>query len=152
MPRRILFVCELNTGRSPMAAALFAALCAERGLRDVVADSAGLSARDGDPLPAPVLTALAEAGLKPEYALSKPLTPKLAMSAELVVTMSPVYRDRVVERLPWLRLKVVPLLAFAGQRDQEVADPFGGGLEAYRNCLRQMRPALEALAAEVAEG
>jgi protein-tyrosine-phosphatase len=54
MPRLILFVCEVNTGRSPMAAALFAALCAQRGLHDVTADSAGLTARAGELVPAPV--------------------------------------------------------------------------------------------------
>jgi protein-tyrosine-phosphatase len=46
----------------------------------------------------------------------------------------------------------VPLLGFAGERDREVTDPFGGGTQAYRDCLRQMQPALEALVEELAEG
>jgi len=135
-----------------MAAALCAARCAQRGLRDVTAECAGLTAREGEPLPPPVLQALNEAGLTPLHTGSRRLTPKMAVGAELVITMSPAHRDRVVERLPWIRLKVVPLLGFIGDREGEVPDPFGGGLEAYRACLRGMRPAIEALLDELTQG
>jgi protein-tyrosine phosphatase len=150
MPKLILFVCEVNTGRSPMAAALFTAVCAQRGLGDVVADSAGLTAREGELVPAPVQQALAEVGVPLLRLKSKRLTPKLALAAELVVTLASEHRERLVELMPRLRLKTVMLMAFAGEKDREVPDPFGGGLEAYRACLRQMRPALEALADELA--
>lgn len=150
MSRLILFVCEVNTGRSAMAAAAFAVLCAQRGLRDVVVDSAGLTAREGELVPAPVQQALAEVGVPLLRLKSKRLTPKLALAAELVVTLASEHRERLVELMPRLRLKTVMLMAFAGEKDREVPDPFGGGLEAYRACLRQMRPALEALADELA--
>ena len=150
MARLILFVCEVNTGRSPMAAALFAALCAARGLRDIEVDCAGLTAREGDPIPAPVRQALEEAGAPLLRLKSKRLTPKLALAAELVITMATEHRERLVELMPRLRLKTVMLTAFVGEKDREIPDPFGGGLEAYRATVRQMRPALEALADEVA--
>ena len=133
-----------------MAAALFTAVCAQRGLRDLVADSAGLTARAGELIPAPVQQALAEVGVSLLRLKSKALTPKLALAADLVVTMATEHRERLVELMPRLRLKTVMLMAFAGERDREVPDPFGGGVEAYRACLRQMRPAMEALVAELA--
>jgi protein-tyrosine phosphatase len=68
-----------------------------------------------------------------------------------VVTLTNEHRERLVDLLPRLRLKTVMLLAFVGQKDQEVPDPFGGGLEAYRACLRQMRPAVAALVDNLAE-
>lgn len=150
MARLILFVCEVNTGRSPMAAALCAAACAERGLREVTVDSAGLTARPGEPIPAPVRQALSEAGAPLLRMQSKCLTPKLALGAELIVTMASEHRERLVELMPRLRLKTVSLLAFVGEKDRDVPDPFGGGLEAYRACVRQMRPAIAALVAELA--
>lgn len=153
MPRLILFVCEVNTGRSPMAAALFTAVCAQRARGDLVADCAGLTARDGDLIPAPVQQALAEAGAPLLRLKSKRLTPKLALAAELVVTLATEHRERLVELMPRLRLKTAMLTAFLGERDREIPDPFGGGLEAYRACVRQMRPAIEALVDELtAEG
>ncbi len=153
MPKLILFVCEVNTGRSPMAAALFDAVCAQRGRHDLVADSAGLTAREGELIPAPVQQALAEALVPLMRRKSNALTRKLALAAHLVVTLASEHRERLVELMPRLRLKTVMLMAFTGDKDREVPDPFGGGLEAYRVCLRQMRPAIEALVDElIAEG
>jgi protein-tyrosine phosphatase len=116
----------------------------------VEADCAGLTAREGDLIPAPVRQALDEAGAPLLRLKSKRLTPKLALAADLVVTLASEHRERLVELMPRLRLKTVMLTAFLGERDREIPDPFGGGLEAYRTCVRQMRPALEALADEVA--
>jgi len=124
MPRRILFVCEVNTGRSPMAAALFAALCAQRGLHDVEVDCAGLTAREGEPIPPPSCRPWPRRGpaVAPE---EQAPDPKLALTAELIVTMTPEHRERLVELMPRLRLKAVMLTAFVGDRDHGIPDPFG---------------------------
>ena len=61
---RVLFVCAGNTCRSPMAEALLRHRLTEAGIADrVIVDSAGASARPGDPVNPAALQVLAAAGI-----------------------------------------------------------------------------------------
>lgn len=150
--KQVLFVCSGNTSRSAMAAACFTAICAQRGLRGVSAESAGLNSPEGAPIAPEAVAALAEQQILPARLGSRRLTPKMVLSADLIVAMTSQHRDRIVEWFPRVRLRTVTLMAFAESDDQQVPDPAGGGLEAYRACLEHMRPALATIADELAEG
>ncbi|MDR5709988.1 MAG: low molecular weight protein-tyrosine-phosphatase [Armatimonadota bacterium] len=64
---RILFVCTANMARSPMAEAIFRALCAEAEMACQV-DSAGtMDYRVGDPPPPPTLAVLKRHGLRTDH-------------------------------------------------------------------------------------
>lgn len=145
MATRILFVCSGNAARSPMAAALCAALARERGRSDVETASAGVTAREGAPVSPEAIAALAELGIELERRRTRRLSAKLLHTADLIVSMTTQQRDQIVRRFPTVRLRTVPLMSFVEGGDTQVADPHGGDLEAYRACLRQLRPALEAL-------
>lgn len=129
----VLFVCSGNTCRSPMAQALFQALCARRGL-PYTADSAGLYARDGAAASDGAFYAMKERGLSLARHVAQPLTCTLASSARLVIVMGEPYRQTVLERCPWARV-----VAF----NPPIADPFGSDLAQYRETADELDSRLD---------
>jgi protein-tyrosine phosphatase len=86
---RVLVVCTANVARSP----LFAAMLAERLGEDVEVVSAGTRARAGDPAAEASQRLAGARGLDLSSHRSRPVTPDLVRSAELVLTMSERQRD-----------------------------------------------------------
>jgi len=145
----ILFLCTGNTCRSPMAAALFAMRCTARGVNFSVG-SAGLSAWPGVPAEPNAIAAAAERGadyhpnetavssgppdLTPHRA--RQATPSMLEQADFVVCLAASHARHIVPFVPREKLRVL-----AGG----IADPYGGDLETYRACVRQIDEALLAL-------
>ena len=136
-PVRILFVCTGNTCRSPMAAALFNAAGPVRAR----AESAGLAARDGEPMSSRAREVLAELGIAAADFRSRRITDAAATAADLIVGLTAAHCREIVRKFPQCADKTIPLAA-----DGDVPDPFGGDAAVYRRCLEQMRPAVLRLA------
>ena len=142
--RRILFVCTGNTCRSPMAAALMhdAQRPREQGESEpalaVIAESAGLMARDGDPITPTAVQALEQAGVvacrENDYPAHRArlVTREMIEAADSVVGITSRHALELIMRFPEHAAKITafPL---------EIADPYGGDLELYRECLAQLR-------------
>lgn len=150
-PRRVLFVCTGNTCRSPMAAALYndmvrrevCSACAEDA-NSCVAFSAGLYANDGEPISADAVTALREAHVSPmlgnDYTAHRARTVTRAMieAADEVIAISGSHAMELMMRFPEYvgRIKTLAM---------NISDPYGRGIEAYRECLMQLRCCLQIL-------
>lgn len=123
--RLILFVCSGNNCRSAMAERL-AMLEASRRLgvsverlraRGFVFASAGLTAKDGEEMEAVAIAALVRAGAPASVHRSQSVTPELVARAEVVICLTPEYRQRVLEMAPWAVARV------------HLLDPAGGAVE-----------------------
>ena len=143
---RILFVCTGNTCRSPMAAGIARAVAAERGLSDVVVESAGAGANPfppGVPMPeigasdGALLVAL-EHGIDLGGHRAQPLTRELIESADLVLAMGDRHLARIGELGGMGKSFLLTDFASNGGHARGVADPFGGDLAAYRGTFREL--------------
>jgi len=133
---KVLFACLGNTCRSPMAEALFRAALAQRGLHGIAVDSAGISCQGGRAAPEAV-QAMRQYGIDINFRPAKQLDGALMRSSDLVLTMTAGQKQYLLEELPEYEDIVFTLGEFCGT-DEEVADPYCMGQEAYMLCARQL--------------
>lgn len=133
-PFRLLFVCTGNTCRSPMAEAIARERVEERGWSHVEVASAGVAAFPGSPASDGAVRIAEARGLDLSGHGSTALTPEVADSADLILTMTSSHLMRVVELGAGERAAVIT--SFADGADDAtdlsgVPDPVGGPDEEY---------------------
>ena len=129
--KRILIVCQGNTCRSPMAAAI------ARSLLDPMAEvqSAGIETADGLPPTNHALLVMKEMGLDLSGHRSRSVRRQDLASFDLIIGMTP---------------QVVSQLCAMGADSKKIAglnvsDPYGKGLEVYRATAKEISGELKRL-------
>lgn len=148
--RSILFVCDVNTCRSPMAEAMLKRLLASQGVRDgyIHVASGGIApyAREGGAvsLDAKLLMKEERADGFLDGFRSRDLNRHLDMvsGADLILTMTRPQRDKVRAMPEAKGIQVYTLKEFSGESG-DIEDPSGGGAEAYLACKEEIRRCLE---------
>jgi protein-tyrosine phosphatase len=151
---RILYVCTANQCRSPIAERLARTL-------GVDAESAGVRAVINRPMVPYAAIALKELGGHPEEFLSRQLTAEMISDADLVLTMTHLQRDQVLELNPLSMRKTFTMVEAArlahlddvttvsgmaaarpyspATSDEDITDPMGRELDAFRATAEQIR-------------
>lgn len=132
---KILFVCSGNTCRSPMALGIFRQMVARAGLEgQVLCQSAGLSAVEGEPASENAILACQELGVDLTAHRARRVSGEEIPVWDVFFTMSQTHGY---------------ILGQAGAPPEKVyipgtiADPYGQDLAAYRACRDRLREELE---------
>ncbi len=121
-----------------MAEALFNDLADERGLA-FAAESAGVAAREGYDMAPHAREAVAEIGAVAGGHSSRRTTKGILDSADLVLVMGKRHAAEVERILGPDSGKIHLLSRYAGEKsDEEIPDPYGMTLFAYRASARQL--------------
>ncbi|CAI8272325.1 MAG: Protein-arginine-phosphatase [Opitutia bacterium UBA7350] len=144
----IIVLCTGNICRSPMGERLLQnALAAENApLNKIKVLSAGIAAWPGDPASPNAVEALAKINIQMKQHASQPLSHALLEKAFLVLGMTPSHLQ-ALEAFPETKPKRAHLFReFIGaDADEEIPDPYGQNLEAYRACLDSMAEAIPSI-------
>lgn len=141
-PRIVLYVCRGNVIRSPMAEAILRRALVDGGPDGVLATSAGLYARRGQPADPRAIDAARSFGLSLEEHRARPLTDKLVAGADIIVPMDSFIEADLFGRYPQARDRIRPFReARASRRPRavEILDPYEGDLEDVRRCYGRLR-------------
>lgn len=139
--RQVLFVCQGNTCRSPMAEALFNDRFGDTGWRAV---SAGLSAFPGWPVSEHTVQVLHEFGIDARGMTSKPFNRRMLSKVDLVVTMTTMQREWLRRAVPEQKEKIISM-ADVSERSHNIADPYGETIVSYRRVRDELIGILEDL-------
>lgn len=147
--RFITFVCTGNTCRSPMAEYLMrAALVKENDpvLNDLLCQSAGLAASNGDAATRNAEIVLAELDIDLSPHRSRTLTQKIIDESFAIFCMTPTHKEaienyfRVGTPHLFLLRELIP-----NNTSKDLPDPFGGNVEQYRHCRDAIAEAIPSI-------
>ena len=151
---KVLFVCDGNICRSPLAAAYLKERASRLGLDNLAVDSVGLLGIEGAPA-APFSIALAsDAGLDLTGHRSRGVTPADVQSADLVLVMTTTQLETLARRFPTGGPRRLLLRAFEhGETPRAnppgLDDPVRGPIEGYRRAFAIMRTCVDHLASHL---
>jgi protein-tyrosine phosphatase len=129
----ILFVCEGNISRSPLAEWL-----ANHTLDGVRAESAGILKLEGRPMAAHSLTILRELGIDASSHQSRNVGAIDGGAFDVVVAL----QEHIATRLP-AEYGITPDVVW------DISDPYGTGIDGYRVAYAQIEASLRKLAQKI---
>jgi protein-tyrosine phosphatase len=139
---RLLVLCEANICRSPLAAHLL------HDLTDLRIDSAGLTAREGDPADSVYVDMAQTLELDLTEHRSKPVNRELLTEADLILVMTGGHKRRLSERHPQFSGKIM-LLGQWIDGGTPISDPHRKSVDAYQQVFKQIRDACDRWAAKL---
>nr|MDO8063775.1 hypothetical protein [Candidatus Freyrarchaeum guaymaensis] len=150
---RVLFVCDANTFRSPLAEFMLKRMLSDRGVDGVEVYSGGVAshARDGCMISQDVILMLREEGVTvPEAPFSRDLKRhrELLREADLILTMTAEQKRNVLD-MDDVKGRVYTLKEYVGE-EGDIVDPRELGEEYYPRCKEEIKRCLEKLADKLA--
>jgi protein-tyrosine phosphatase len=150
--KHVLFVCTANRCRSVMAEWGFRDFAKRRELWHVTVSSAGMVAPHGAPPTETALEVLSERGIDASGHGARLLDRSMVDEANVVLGMTRAHVRAIASLAPGVEEKTFLLGEFsADDGDSEVDDPFGLGIEDYRECFNSIESCFAGLA-EYLEG
>lgn len=145
---RVICICSGNICRTPMAVSLLREAFIGRNQSAVVI-SAGTLGLQGRRAAEFARIAMAEKGERwarhTDEHRSQGISPSLLNMADYILIMSPTHARFLEANTPQVLSRVVPVWNFSGQTPplDEIADPVGKDLQAFRACRDLLEECLE---------
>ena len=144
----ILFVCTGNSCRSVMAEYLLRDMVQDRP--EIEVESAGTGVFLHAAASSETLRVLRQEGLDASAHQSQPVTNVLLQKSDLILVMTAVHRQQIVDRLPSVANRVYLLREFTGEpvsvaASLDIPDPMGRPAQAYEESLLMIKEAVAKL-------
>ena len=147
---KILFVCTANICRSALAEVVLKKMVSEKGLSDIVVESAGVRNYEGRSRDEVMADLAFEAGyVMGGYA--RYASPQVLESADLIICMQNYHVVELQKRLPydrWNRIRRFNEICFGKQTD--LIDPTGDTNHVYQYVFERILKGCEALVSKLA--
>ena len=146
----ILFVCQGNIIRSPLAAAYFVEQASKNGFIMKV-NSAGMETHPGKPAHALAKEIAHQHGLSLQCHSTEPLSQDLIKESDLVVVMEVAQKGLLSKLYAQDRHKVFLLGQFCRSGSIEIDDPYCGTQEDFKACFGRIRESCDHLIQKIGE-
>lgn len=140
--KKVLFVCTGNTCRSPMAQALFNYICESEDL-DFSADSCGIYADGISPVSYNAKQVLKDIGIEFNH-VSQPISNEIMSEADYIFGITKSHAHTLINFFPEYSEKIYNF-------PTDIIDPFGGELDVYENCLKEIEKGVRLIITKVTE-
>lgn len=109
----------------------------------IVVTTAGLYAMKDEPASKNALTVMREMTIDLSSHRARRLTPDLVDDSDMIITMTRAHKAHLLKEYPNHSDKIMTLYEAGGQPAADVQDPFGSGIEVYRQCRDEITGLLE---------
>lgn len=117
---------------------------------DIEIASAGIYAFAGDSASLNAARVMEEMGLDVSCHIATPLSEEMLGKYDLILTMTNAHKASILNLYQSFKEKVFTLLEYTGS-EGDIADPFGGDINIYRQCAMEIQRAIEKVFSKIME-
>lgn len=143
---KTLMVCTGNICRSPIAAGLLDHYLPEDLKQRVEVTSAGTHALHGHPAEEHALLAMDKIGIDISHHRARQVTKRIVRESDLILTMEAAHAARIRRLIGRKQSKPRVISEFNSELSpHDIADPYGGPVQAFEECIRTLRPCIKGI-------
>lgn len=147
----VIFICNANMCRSPMAEGILRMELEKRGISQLAVSSMGIHALEGNGATENAVNVCGEAGIDISNHRSRHLVPGELKNSRLILTMEQVQVDYLIIFFPQVADRTYMLGAWPEQKSRRatIKDPVGKSIEVYRKTFLLLQRSVERLLPEI---